>query len=187
MNLLSKKLITPVITSGCVIATLVTFLFISACTTLTSDIEVEVLTYPDVNYNSYRTYAWAGNTQIIYDPIGQWKQPTLDTEEEVKFIINRELRAQGLTLVESDADLLVAFVAGTDTTVLGLKENPKRNKKALTNIPKAALVIVLIDTKTGYPVWTGYAIGDIQQQQTIDDIRTRIHYAVSEIFKTYNK
>ena len=187
MNRLSKKLITPVITPGCVIATLVTFLFISACSTLTTDIEVEVHTYPDVNYNAYKTYAWAGSTQIVYDPIGQWKQPTLDTEEEGKFIIKRELRALGLNLVEHNSDLLVAFAAGIDTKVLGLKENPKRNKKLLTNIPKAALVIVLIDANTGYPVWSGYATGDIQQQQTIDDIRTRIHYAVSEIFKPYNK
>ncbi len=187
MNRLSKKFITPVITPGCVIATLVTVFFISACSTLTTDIEVEVHTYPDVNYDAYRTYAWAGSTQIVYDPIGQWKQPTLDTEEEVKFIINRELRARGLNLVEHNSDLLVAFAAGIDTEVLELKEDPKLNKKLLNNIPKAALVIVLIDAKTGYPVWSGYAIGDLQQHQDIRDIRARIHYAVSEIFKPYNK
>ncbi len=160
----------------------------SSCATLTSDIEVESHANPDVNYDSYKTYAWAGSAQIVFDPVGQWEQPTLDMDEEVRFVINRELRKHGLYQVEDDSDLLLAFAAGVDTTVLKLKEDPKHDNKVLTNIPTSALVIVLIDANTGYPVWSGFAIGDVQQQQqTIDNIRKRIDYAVSEIFKPYNK
>jgi len=183
MNILSKKIFTFTYFVG----TLVTAVFVSACATLTSDIEVETHAYPDVNYNTYKTYAWAGSEQIVFEPIGQWEQPTLDTDEEVRFVINRELRKRGFNQVEDDSDLLVAFAAGVDTTVLKLKEDPKHDKKVLTNIPTAALVIVLIDTNTGYPAWSGYAIGDVQQQQTINNIRKRIDYAVRQIFKSYNK
>lgn len=157
----------------------------SSCATLTDDIEVETHANPDVNYDTYKTYAWAGSAQIIFDPVGQWEQPTLDTDEEVKFVINRELRARGLHQVTNHPDLLVAFAAGIDTTILELKENPDNDKKIMTTVPKAALLIALVDANTGYTVWVGYAVGDAQQQQTIESIRTRIDYAVKEIFNGY--
>ena len=159
----------------------------SSCATLTGDIVVETHAKPDVNYNAYKTYAWAGSAQIVFDPIGQWEQPTLDMDEEVRFVINRELRARNINQVEQQPDLFVAFAAGVDTTVLELKDDPDSDKKVLTNIPKAALVIALIDARTGFAVWLGYAEADVQPQQTIENIRARIDYAVSEIFKPYNK
>ncbi len=72
-------------------------------------------------------------------------------------------------------------------TSLELKEDPESKKEVLTNVPKAALVIALIDANTGYTVWLGFAEGDVQEQQTIENIRARIDYAVTEIFKPYNK
>ena len=159
----------------------------TSCTTLTGDIEIETHANPEVDYNTYKTYAWAGSAQIVFDPIGQWEQPTLDMDEEVRFVINRELRARNINQVEVQPDLLVAFAAGIDTTTLELKDDPSSDEKVLTNIPKAALVIALTDANTGYTVWLGYAEADVQPQQTIENIRTRIDYAVSEIFKSYNK
>ena len=159
----------------------------SSCATLTQDISVETHVNPDIDFNKFRSYAWVGSAQIVFDPIGQWEQPTLDTDEEVKYKINRELRSKGLFEVKSDPDLLVGFAAGIDMTFLKLKEDPDTKKEILTNVPKAALVIALIDADTGYTVWLGYAEGDVQKQQTIENIRARIDYAVSEIFKSYNK
>ena len=168
------------------IASIVTGIFLSSsCATLTQDINVEAHANPDIDFNTYRSYAWVGSAQIVFDPIGQWEQPTLDTDEEVKFNINRELRSKGLFEVKSDPDLLVAFAAGIDMTFLELKEDPDTKKEILTNVPKAALLIALIDADTGYTVWLGFAEGDVQEQQTIENIRTRIDYAVSEIFKTF--
>lgn len=157
----------------------------TSCATLTDDIEVETHANPDIDYQDYKTYAWLGSAQIIFDPVGQWEQPTLDTDEEVKFVVNRELRARGLHQVTNKPDLLVAFAAGVDTAQLELKENPNSTKKMMTNVPKAALLIALVDAKTGYTVWLGYAVGDAQQQQSIESIRTRIDYAVKEIFSDY--
>ena len=162
-------------------------LLLTSCVTLTQDIEVETHVDPDVDFSAFKSYAWVGSAQIVFDPVGQWEQPTLDTDEEVKFNINRELRGKGLFEVQSDPDLLVAFAAGIDMTYLELKEDPNSKKEVLTNVPKAALVIALIDADSGYTVWLGFAEGDVQEQQTIENIRTRIDYAVTEIFKTYNK
>jgi len=160
---------------------------VSSCATLTDDIEVDTQADPEVNYNNYKTYAWAGSAQIVFDPIGQWEQPTLDTDEEVRFAINQELRAHGINQVKNDPDLLVVFAAGIDTTVLELKEDPNKDNKILINTPKAALVIALIDADTGYTIWLGHAVGDAQKQQSMDNIRTRIHYAINKIFKSFNR
>lgn len=168
-----------------IFACFITALGLISCATLTSDIKVETHASPDINYSAYKTYTWAGSAQIVFDPIGQWEQPTLDTDEEVRFVVNRELRARNIFQVESNPDLLVAFAAGVDTTTLELKEDPDSEEKVLTNVPKAALVIVLIDARTGYVVWTGFATAEVQEQQTIENIRARIDYAVSQIFKPY--
>lgn len=165
---------------------IITALVLSSCATLTSDIEIETHDNPAVDYDSYKTYAWAGSAQIVFDPIGQWEQPTLDTDEEVRFVINRELHNREIIQVEQDPDLLVAFAAGVDTSVMELREDPSTQEKVLTNIPKAALVIALTDAKTGYVIWLGYASAEVQKQQTIENIRARIDYAVSQIFKSYN-
>ena len=179
MNLLTKY--------SFLISLFVAATFISSCATLTDDIQVETHADPGINYSKYKTYAWAGSAQIVFDPVGQWEQPTLDTDEEVRFVVNRELRAHGFNQVENNPDLLVAFAAGVDTAILELKEDPSSDKKVPTSAPKAALVIALIDARSGYVVWLGHATGDVQQQQTIENIRARIDYAVSQIFKPYNE
>lgn len=161
-------------------------LVITSCATLTSDIEIENHTNPDINILSYKTYAWADNAQIVFDPIGQWEQPTVDTDEDARSSINRELHARYLKQVDNAPDLLVTFSAGIDATTLKLKEDPNNDidNENLTKIPKEAMVVALIDAKTGYTVWTGYASGGAQEQQTIKNIRTRIFFAVHEIFKS---
>ena len=164
---------------------LLSALLIASCVTLTNDIEVKTQASPNADFSAYKTYAWAGSAQIVFDPIGQWEQPTLDTDEEVKFNINRELRGRGLFEVTSNPDLLVAFAAGVDMTTLELKEDPKAKKQILTNVPKAALVVALIDANTGYTVWIGYAEGRVQKQQSIENIQKRIDYAIRKMFETY--
>lgn len=165
------------------ITAVVITLMITSCATITSDIEVQTHFHADTDFNAYKTYAWAGSAQIVFDPIGQWEQPTLDTDEEVRFVINRELRARSINQVDLDPDLLVAFAAGVDATSLELTEHPDNEEDVLATLPKAALVIALVDADTGYVVWMGYASGEVQQQQSIETIRARIDYAVSKIFK----
>ena len=165
---------------------LLTTFALSGCATLTSDITVETETYPDVDFSRYKTYAWLGGGEIVYDPIGQWEQPTLDTDEEVRFLVNRELRKHGLTPVTKNPDLFIAYAAGVDMTALELKENPETKRHALTNVPRAALLIAMVDARSGYLVWLGYATGNVQKQQSIDNIRKRIDYAVTQIFRSFD-
>lgn len=159
---------------------------ISSCATLTDDIRIETQADSNINYHQFKTFAWADSIEVAFDPIGQWEQPTLDTDEEIKLVINRELRGHGFNQVESNPDLLVAFVAGVDMAMLDLAINPHSDKQFSANIPKSALFIALIDADSGYVIWFGYAMGEVQKRQSIGNIRARINYAVRQIFKPYN-
>jgi len=169
------------------IGIIVIFALTASCATLTSDIEAEAHMDPNTDFSKYKSYTWLGSAQIVFDPIGQWEQPTLDTDEEVKFNINQELREHGLYEAINDPDLIIGFAAGIDMTILELKEDPESKKEILKNVPKASLLIAMVDAKTGYTVWLGYAEGDIQKQQSIENIRARIAFAVSEMFKSFNR
>ena len=169
------------------ITIIISIVFSSSCATVTSDIEVETHDTPGIDYSQYTSYAWAGSAQIVFDPVGQWEQPALDTDEEVKFAINRELRNHGLIQVDHMPDLLVAYAAGIETSALELNEYPEQGQDMLTNIPKSALLIALSDANTGYIVWLGYAEGETQLKRDIESIKTRIDYAVTEIFRSYNR
>jgi len=44
-------------------------------------------------------------------------------------------------------------------------------------------VIVLIDGQTGNPVWASAAVADVQQEISSEDVRKRLDYAVTQMFK----
>jgi hypothetical protein len=66
---------------------------------------------------------------------------------------------------------------------LELVENKESKLQVLENVPKGALVVVLLDGTTGIPVWAGAAVGNVQQEISSDDVRKRLDYAVTQMFK----
>jgi hypothetical protein len=79
--------------------------------------------------------------------------------------------------------MIVGFTAGINMEALGLKENPETKVVTVENIPKGGLALVFIDASTGYMIWIAAALGEIQQEPSIDTARKRLDYAVSEMFK----
>ena len=160
------------------------FLFITGCaSTLTQDIEVDAEADPKANLAGYKTYAWLGSAAILHDPRGKWEPPAFDADAEVKFLIDRELRNRGIKEVGVNPDLIVGFAAGIDMEALELVENKESKLQVLENVPKGALIVVLIDGATGIPVWAGAAQGNVQQEISSDDVRKRLDYAVTQMFK----
>jgi PBP1b-binding outer membrane lipoprotein LpoB len=161
---------------------------LAACTTApTKDIKVDAEADPKASFSGFKTYAWLASAQILFDPEGQWEPRNVDIDAEVQSIINSELRKRGIAEVSSNPDMLVAFAAGVDMTTLGLKQNPETREKLIENIPSAALVVALIDADTGYVIWIGEAIGDVQQQADEATVRARIEYAIKEMFRLLPK
>jgi len=160
-------------------------LILSGCTSaLTKDIEVKAESDPTVNLGKYKTYAWLGSAQILHDPDGQWEPPEFDADAELKFLIDGQLRNRGMTEVNRNPDLVIAFIAGIDMAVLELKEDPKEDIKMLQKTPKGALVLLFLDGRNGETVWAASAVGNVQRQElSTEDVRKRLDYVVTEMFK----
>ena len=159
-------------------------LILTACASpLTQDIEVDAEADPKANLAGYKTYAWLGSAAILYDPKGKWEPPEFDADAEIKFLIDRELRKRGMQEVAVNPDMIVGYAAGIDMEALQLVEDKENKIQMLQNVPTGSLVIVLIDGNTGNPVWAGAAVADVQQEISTEDVRKRLDYAVTQMFK----
>jgi hypothetical protein len=156
---------------------------LAGCASVTSDIRVETRSDPKVDLNNYHTYGWLGSGEIVNDPRGNWEPPEFDADAEIRRMLGRELRRRGMREVASDAQLVVAFSAGINTEVFRIVENPDNKLYELANAPRAALVVVLIDPRTRYPVWVGTAVGDVKADHTPAEVRKRIDYAVTNMLR----
>ena len=159
-------------------------LLVSACTLFpTSDIKITTESDPKVNFNGYKTYTWLGAASLLNDPFGLWKPPAFDTDAEIKFLIDRELRNLGMVESSIEPDLIVAFATGIDMDALELKTDETTQLDVLTRVPQGALVVVLIDSERGVPVWAGVATAEIQQHADAAMVRARLDYAVTQMIK----
>ena len=159
-------------------------LLLSSCATLTDDITVRSHANENINIQSYKTFAWNTDSQIAFDPIGQWEQPTLDTDEDVRNLIQKDLLKRGFRHTLEKPDLLVTFSAGMDSNILKLSKNSSDKNSASNAVPKSSLVVAFTDAISGQTIWLAHADASPQEQQSIDNIRKRIHYAIKQIFMT---
>jgi hypothetical protein len=149
----------------------------------TDDIELDAQGAPGFEIGQYSSYAWLGSAQIVNDPQGEWEPDGFDADAEVRFLIDRELRQRGMIEVVRKPDLLVGFLAGIDMESLDLRDIPDQEVPVLEKTSRGALAIVLINPDTRQPMWAGAATATLNKDRSIHDIRARLDYAVSGIFK----
>ena len=150
---------------------------------LTQDIAVETEANPEVDFGAHQTFAWLGAATEVDDPDGIWTPPQLDVMAEVRFLVNRELRKRGMSEVVASPDVEVLCAIGVDMNALELVQDPQTLLELAENIPKAALVVTLVDPATRTPIWLGIAVATLQEDPSNDLVKKRVHYAVSEILK----
>lgn len=160
-------------------------LLLSACASVTRDIEIKTEAESGTDFSAYKRYAWLGSAQIVNDPQGRWEPPNFDSDAEIVHLINRDLRKRGMVEDNLNPDLIVAYAAGINMDALKLKKNPDTDIETLENQPKGALGIILVDARTGYVVWVGQAVGKVHEKISDEDVRKRLDYAVSEMLKQY--
>ena len=156
-------------------------------TSPTKDIQIDSAADPKANFSGYKTYDWLGSATIINDPEGQWEPPGFDADSEIIFLINRELRARGMSETTSSPDLIVTFAAGVDMEAMELQVEPKTKIESLVKAPTGGLVIALVDAETGFIIWTGLAMGDVLETPDIATSKARLDYAVKALFKQLPK
>ena len=163
-------------------------LLVAGCaSSVTKDIMVDTDIDPKANLKGYSTFTWLGSAAILYDPEGKWEPPQFDADAEIKFLIDRELRARGMTESSANPDLIIAYAAGIDMASMEIKIDPESNLETLRDVPMGALVVALIDGKTGLAIWGGVATAEIQQNPEQDVIKKRLDYAVTSMFKQLPK
>jgi uncharacterized protein YceK len=168
---------------NCVLIFASVVMLLSGCASIpTKDIEVDAQADPKANFSGYKTYTWLGAAAIINDPHGQWEPPAFDSDAEIKYLIDRELRKRGMSQSSADPDLIVAFAAGIDMDALELKVEPKTRIASLENVPRGGLVIALVDSKSGFVIWLGVATADVQMNLDSTMVKARLDYAVTELF-----
>lgn len=151
------------------------------------DIQVDSQADPKANFSGYKTYARLGAATIVNDPYGQWEPPSFDSDAEIMFLIDRELRKRGMSQNSADPDLIVAFAAGVDMDALGLKVDPETKMDMLSNVPQGGLVIAFADNQSGFVIWLGVATAEIQESIDSQMVKARLDYAVTELFKRLPK
>jgi hypothetical protein len=166
---------------------LVLLFFMGCATVPTSDITIEAQSDPKANFSGYKTYAWLGAAAIVNDPYGQWEPPQFDADAEIIFLIDRELRKRGMTENTTNPDLIVAFAAGIDMEALGLQTNPDTRADMLNNVPQGGLAVVLADSQTGFAIWVGTAVAQLQENPDTRTVKARLNYAVTQMFKKLPK
>ena len=171
--------------------TLILLLFamgtLAGCATVTQDIRIETETAPGIDLAAYQTYGWLLSAKVVNDPYGNWEPPGFDADSELRFLINRELRDKGLNEVTRQPDLLVAFAAGINMEVFEINTEPGSDIYNLTNAPKGALVVMLVDRTTNRPVWAGSAEGDVKSDRTTEEVGKRLAYAVKTMFRNFRQ
>ena len=157
--------------------------FLTACASITSDIKVDANVAPKAKLSAYKTYDWLGDAKLLNDPNNVWQPPKFNVAENIKSLIESELNQYGILKSTSNPDLAVAFFTGVDMQAMELKEDPQSKIEILKNVPKAGMIVTLIDAETGYVVWLGAAEGNIQEGSSDEIVRKRLAYAVNQMFK----
>ena len=160
------------------------FSLLTACSTVsTQDIKVEAESDPKANLAAYHSYTWLGALGVLNDPEEKWQPTGVDLAGDIKYLIDRELRKHKIFGAKEEADLGVAYFLEVDMDAMQLKDDPETQVDVLENVPKGALVVTLVDMKTGYVVWLGSAKANIIKQFKAEVARERLDYSISTMFK----
>ncbi len=163
-------------------------MLLSGCASVpTKDIQVDAQARPKANFSGYKTYAWLGAAAIVNDPYGQWEPLQFDADAEIMFLIDRELRKRGMSENSAGPDLVIAFAAGIDMEALGLKVDSETKMDMLENVPRGGLVVVLVDSESGFVIWVDVATAELQESPDTQTVKARLDHAVTQMFKKLPK
>jgi hypothetical protein len=136
------------------------------------------------NFSGYRTYAWAGGTNLADDL----------NHGRIVAAVDRQLAAKGLALVDSteNPDVLVVYQVGLHQD---LEVNGYDNRWAppsggpswarLERVPVGTLAVAIIDAKSRAMVWRAAATKDLDPGAGPEKWEKKINKAVEKMFRHY--
>ncbi|MCH2110916.1 MAG: DUF4136 domain-containing protein [Polyangiaceae bacterium] len=149
-----------------------------------SDIQTQAKVDPDADLSRLKSFAWLGGMSVLEDPQGYWVESGLDLNEEVQGFIKNELRKKGFTETLNSPDAFVSFLIVNEVhELLELQRSRGSQMPTLVGIGQGALLIELVDAKSGRTLWIGAAVADTQSNRSESAVRARIEHAVKSIFE----
>jgi len=152
-----------------------------------ADITVETKLDPKANMDGYKSYKWLAVGAMLRDPENQWQPPGFAAGDYIKMKIDKELKAKEFVLNQKgEADLGVVFTLGVNMDAHKLKVNPETDQEEMLKVAQGALVVAMIDMRTGFVVWVGKATGENKIKETgVDDERTRkrLQYVITTMLE----
>jgi hypothetical protein len=144
--------------------------------------EVKVDHEPDVDFESYKTYAWKPGTEAGRPQVQQW----------VVSAVERELKAAGLRKVQDRrADLYVVThaYANMDTQMRGGYVHLDRYDVGVITSDVIAtttgvLVVDLIDGESERPVWRGMAT-EVMGLPELEKVHKKVDKLTRKMFKSF--
>jgi hypothetical protein len=161
----------------------IAFASLVGCASPYPDIAVSTETTDAEALRGERTYSYLLDAAVLIEADRHWTPPGFDVSKEIRFLIDRELRAQGLNEVSDGGDLLLAYGFGLDMEALDIVEDG--DELRFESRPRGTLAVVLIDANERRRAWTGYAEADVSESPDTDTAKARLDYAVSEMFKSF--
>ena len=137
------------------------------------------------NFSAYRTYAWAGGTNLADDL----------NHARIVAAVDRQLAAKGLARVDStgNPDVLVVYQVGLHRGpgVQRLRQPagpfPRGGPSwaRVERVPVGTLAVGIIDAKTRSMVWRAAATKDLDPGQSPEKWEKNLNKAVEKMFKHY--
>jgi len=149
------------------------------------DIRVSDSTHPKARLSGFRSYAWVAAAAVVNDPEDKWSPSNLDVGQEIMFLVDRELGKRGMAKVTADPDVLLIYAVGVDMESLDVVKTPESGVEELKNVPKAGVLVIMVDPPSGRVIWVGGASGDIRDQPTVELTKERLNFGITEMFKRF--
>ena len=146
-----------------------------------ADIRVDSEADPKVDFGGYETYAWLAAAALVRDPESEWAPPNLDVGAEIKHLVDRELRAWGMTQVVDSPDVHVIYAVGVDMKALDVVHS--NGEWRFEQTPQSGLMVLLSDPETRRVMWVGAVAAELREEPSSELAKRRLDYAITKMFK----
>ena len=151
-------------------ATLMTFLLLAAATATSVEYD------PQVDFSRYETWSWHRAAAPAANSL---------TDKRIREAIENALAARGISRVDRDGTMLVAYHASKtiEIDLAPLKSGVASTPTGIRYVEKGSLVVDLLDAASGDVVWRGHAVGALRFGPS--EIAEQVKAAVEKLLENF--
>jgi len=147
----------------------------------TSDIQVETVKSEKANLDGYKTYEIIEESGATHALKKDKTFKGVDIDASLKKMITEELAKRGKREEKRNPDFYVAYLLGADKDALQIKLD-NEGRSTISNVPEAAIVLMLVDAETGAIIWLSTAEGEYKNLPK-EAKRERMQFAIEKMLK----